>query len=277
MYCQKCGKDNLNGAQVCVGCGAELQGSAQPAQTPPISAPRTSPMAIWSLVLGILGWFTFLPIIPGIILGILGLKQVKEKPREYTGSGLATAGIVVSAAGVLVFAVTAMLAAILFPVFARARESARKANCVSNIKQIGLSLRIYQDDWDECYPPVAKWTDVLKPYTGNMGAGDMIFGCPAKPSLDCGYGLNAILGGQPLSAITSPAETIAVFESDRGWNAFGGSEALVKKPRHSSGMVTGFADGHVACIDFRDQMSPDVPNFNWSLDAPSGSPRTRLP
>ena len=52
----------------------------------------------------------------------------------------------------VVIAIIALLAAILFPVFARAREQARKAACMSNMKQIGLGVMQYTQDWDERYP-----------------------------------------------------------------------------------------------------------------------------
>ena len=51
-----------------------------------------------------------------------------------------------------VIAIIAILAAILFPVFARARENARKASCQSNLKQIGLAITQYTQDYDERYP-----------------------------------------------------------------------------------------------------------------------------
>ncbi|MDD3927746.1 MAG: DUF1559 domain-containing protein [bacterium] len=52
----------------------------------------------------------------------------------------------------VVIAIIAVLAAILFPVFARARDSARKATCQSNLKQLGLAFSMYTQDWDEAYP-----------------------------------------------------------------------------------------------------------------------------
>lgn len=52
----------------------------------------------------------------------------------------------------VVIAIIAILAAILFPVFARAREQARKTTCTSNLKQIGTSLLMYVQDYDETYP-----------------------------------------------------------------------------------------------------------------------------
>ena len=52
----------------------------------------------------------------------------------------------------VVIAIIAILASILFPVFARARENARRASCQSNLKQIGLALMQYTQDYDETYP-----------------------------------------------------------------------------------------------------------------------------
>jgi len=52
----------------------------------------------------------------------------------------------------VVIAIIAILAAILFPVFARARESARRANCLSNLKQLGTSFQMYAQDYDETFP-----------------------------------------------------------------------------------------------------------------------------
>jgi prepilin-type N-terminal cleavage/methylation domain-containing protein len=55
----------------------------------------------------------------------------------------------------VVIAIIAILAAILFPAFARARENARRASCQSNLKQIGLGAMQYTQDYDETLPPGA--------------------------------------------------------------------------------------------------------------------------
>ncbi|MBM3498472.1 MAG: DUF1559 domain-containing protein [Armatimonadetes bacterium] len=52
----------------------------------------------------------------------------------------------------VVIAIIAILAAILFPVFARAREKARQTSCLSNVKQLGLGVMMYCQDYDETYP-----------------------------------------------------------------------------------------------------------------------------
>src|SRR5437899_10125822 len=93
----------------------------------------------------------------------------------------------------VVIAIIAILAAILFPVFARAREQARKTACLSNMKQIGLALGMYIQDYDQVFPPgglkvweASKKTDrnllavQLQPYTKN----DQIFHCPSDRGWD---------------------------------------------------------------------------------------------
>lgn len=91
----------------------------------------------------------------------------------------------------VVIAIIAILAAILFPVFARARENARRASCQSNLKQIGLGILQYVQDYDERYPPrytcndaacasanwgQAGWAVLLQPYLKNT----QILQCPSE-------------------------------------------------------------------------------------------------
>src|SRR5579872_7072561 len=93
----------------------------------------------------------------------------------------------------VVIAIIAILAAILFPVFAQAREKARQTVCLSNHKQIGTSIQMYVQDYDETLPlslvyesPAADangnslqwaWGGLLQPYVKNRG----IFLCPSNP------------------------------------------------------------------------------------------------
>lgn len=91
----------------------------------------------------------------------------------------------------VVIAIIAILAAILFPVFARARENARRASCSSNMKQIGLAFAQYSQDYDETYPgvlnynvpqPKSGWDGMIAPYMGikvDWALGPMILQCPS--------------------------------------------------------------------------------------------------
>ncbi|MBC8018650.1 MAG: DUF1559 domain-containing protein [Verrucomicrobia bacterium] len=98
----------------------------------------------------------------------------------------------------VVIAIIAILAAILFPVFAQAREKARQTSCLSNIKQITTGHLMYQQDWDETVPfnrecnlaaevgapaciedrAMRGWTDLVSPYVKGYG----VFKCPSDPT-----------------------------------------------------------------------------------------------
>src|SRR2546426_2159796 len=67
----------------------------------------------------------------------------------------------------VVLPIIAILAAILFPVFAQARERARMTTCVSNMRQIGTSLMMYVQDYDETYPYIRFHLEVVKK-TGDL-------------------------------------------------------------------------------------------------------------
>jgi prepilin-type N-terminal cleavage/methylation domain-containing protein/prepilin-type processing-associated H-X9-DG protein len=93
----------------------------------------------------------------------------------------------------VVIAIIAILAAILFPVFAQAREKARQAGCLSNCKQIGTAVMMYAQDYDEQSPPwwneVPKvgpvyWHYWLKPYVKNI----QVFICPSAGGCGAGEG-----------------------------------------------------------------------------------------
>jgi prepilin-type N-terminal cleavage/methylation domain-containing protein/prepilin-type processing-associated H-X9-DG protein len=87
----------------------------------------------------------------------------------------------------VVIAIIAILAAILFPVFAKARENARRASCLSNLKQIGLAVMQYTQDYDEMYPlavtgststtstPPVGWADEIQSYAKST----QILQCPS--------------------------------------------------------------------------------------------------
>ena len=120
----------------------------------------------------------------------------------------------------VVIAIIAILAAILFPVFARAREKARMASCQSNLKEIGLAIHMYVQDYDERllfqrYGATGyHWYEVIYPYLKN----NQILTCPSKSNQAVGYGYSwsylGSYGGGPspnpasLANIEKPAETI---------------------------------------------------------------------
>jgi prepilin-type N-terminal cleavage/methylation domain-containing protein/prepilin-type processing-associated H-X9-DG protein len=107
----------------------------------------------------------------------------------------------------VVIAIIAILAAILFPVFAQARESARRTSCSSNMKQVGLAFLMYVGDYDETFPwgasnavqPTQTWYDLVEPYVkvGARGFGFQSAGQPQRTFYMCPSFSNQTVPMQP--------------------------------------------------------------------------------
>jgi prepilin-type N-terminal cleavage/methylation domain-containing protein/prepilin-type processing-associated H-X9-DG protein len=143
----------------------------------------------------------------------------------------------------VVIAIIAILAAILFPVFAKAREKARQTSCLSNVKQIAVGILSYAQDYDEYLPMfylycpapdnLRWWADMVQPYVKNY----QLFVCPSgswsyaarrmagDPNpLVCSYAMPVInrdanyntinhMWVGTMAAMEDPAGTIMVAES----------------------------------------------------------------
>jgi prepilin-type N-terminal cleavage/methylation domain-containing protein/prepilin-type processing-associated H-X9-DG protein len=141
----------------------------------------------------------------------------------------------------VVIAIIAILAAILFPVFARAREKARQTSCLSNMKQLGLGIQMYAQDFDEKLPihcppwpeylPGVNghpcWAGQIYPYIKNL----QVFACPTEGGthtmggqagpggilylvMPRSYGYNFALDAQSLGKVAFPAECIVIADSN---------------------------------------------------------------
>ena len=180
----------------------------------------------------------------------------------------------------VVIAIIAILAAILFPVFQKVRENARRTTCASNLKQIGLGIIQYVQDSDETLPRIytdgGSWRQTLQPYMKSIG----VFTCPSNPNnqqsvtsmYDYGTAFpitNISYGGAtndtnnvggfftdayisptvPLSKIAAPSQLIAVAEQTNPY----GDYRIVQQSCCNHCLFSGhtgrsnylFADGHV--------------------------------
>jgi prepilin-type processing-associated H-X9-DG protein len=211
-----------------------------PPPLPEAAPAKTSGMAITSLVLGILGMFTCgLTALFGLIFGIIAMIKVNKSGGKLKGFGLALAGTIVS--GIFLFMIP-IFAAMLLPALSAAHDKAREINCVNNEKQLALAVRMYSDGNKNQLPPAATWCDAIKTTVGS----EKIFRCPAVNSNSnsrCDYAFNSKLDGMDESKINP--QTVMLFESDGGWNANGGPESMISKPRHARMFVVAFADGSV--------------------------------
>jgi len=167
--------------------------------------------------------------------------------------------------------IIAILAAILFPVFAKAREKARQSSCLSNTKQLGLGCLQYAQDYDETLPRTAiqvpggyyGWENAIYPYVKN----DQIFTCPSNRNFrynsatpltysPCGYaymGPNGTvsLSSKSLGEVKSPATCVMLADSPSdGYYVIDGTldrstdNGSSPEPRHNDGANFCFVDGH---------------------------------
>jgi prepilin-type processing-associated H-X9-DG protein len=156
---------------------------------------------------------------------------------------MAIAGTAVSG-GCTVLAIP-ILAAILFPVFAKAREQARQTTCLDNMKQLGLAMRLYSADYEGHLPPAASWNASIGSYVKAGGTG--LFTCPSSEDPRAPYKMNRAVGGVSIFALQSPANTISLFDATPGGSVYGGSpDVAARHYSHGQDAATfGFADGHV--------------------------------
>lgn len=183
----------------------------------------------------------------------------------------------------VVIAIIAILAAILFPVFARAREKARQTSCLSNVKQILLAHLQYAQDYDERFCKTGRWNTVredpvvnaanmwwdqaIEPYLKN----EQVLTCASAASYPLGYMVwEPVTGGYvglAMAQIKAPAECVLLFDrnADTTVGSSGGASTYISDPphagnpgdpneftrvnrfattRHNDGANLGFYDGH---------------------------------
>jgi prepilin-type processing-associated H-X9-DG protein len=198
----------------------------------------------------------------------------------------------------VVIAIIAILAAILFPVFAKAREKARQTSCLSNTKQIGLGFLQYAQDYDERLPGgnvagTGPWYNAIEPYLKNT----QILRCPSKNGNYPGYGVpwpnvmndsGTYPVGCSLGAIQAPAETLLFCEAELAsggssiwvyslkYTPFGTSpygaeyryNVIPYPGRHNDGNNCAFFDGHSKWINTSTMTQNNWPGWTGQLAYP---------
>jgi prepilin-type N-terminal cleavage/methylation domain-containing protein/prepilin-type processing-associated H-X9-DG protein len=190
----------------------------------------------------------------------------------------------------VVIAIIAILAAILFPVFARARENARRSSCQSNLKQIGLGVMQYTQDYDETFPPLGtlipgacrpNYFQIIYPYIKST----QVMQCPSDtsqltPSLGCDASNTATQAA--LAQLNAPARWHVSYPVNTrlstSWSTSSGGQAEVAGIALAS--VSNVA-GVVHMADGGSNYSATTPIIEWTqddrcilLDAPEVSATT---
>jgi len=170
-------------------------------------------------------------IIAGILIGVLAIKKVCNKGGILKGRGFATAGAVMG----VVFLVFWILQ---FPRFNFSTQN----RCAANLRALGVTMLLYVSDYDEKYPTADKWCDLLIEYTNKEHIKKYIrvternFKCPANRKKRCSYAIN------PNVSLSSSPRLVLLFETEGGWNQFGGSEILTFENHREKGCNILFND-----------------------------------
>lgn len=139
--------------------------------------------------------------------------------------------------------------AVLYPNFASARYVARRAMCLTNVKNQCIALLQYASDNNDCLPEAPVWMDKAIVYELDKDS----FQCPSLRKGQYGYAFMDKLSSIDLKSIDDISETVMVVESKyTRWNAHGDIALLADPPRHAPVNMICFADGHADSInDFK--------------------------
>ncbi len=190
----------------------------------------------------------------------------------------------------VVIAIIAILASILFPVFAQAREKARQTACLSNLKQLSHAMLMYADDSDDMFPPVIarpsrqdknlflmSWLHLLEPYTKNRG----VFVCPSSGHTSQDYQQNddlvqnygypptlRIRGYDQITAVTGPFGQ-ALWEGIGGFYGAPIGDFIEDTPSYRRSQIARPTDAILLCdhvvFDFG---GSDVKKNEWRFPSP---------
>jgi prepilin-type N-terminal cleavage/methylation domain-containing protein/prepilin-type processing-associated H-X9-DG protein len=174
----------------------------------------------------------------------------------------------------VVIAIIAILAAILFPVFAKAREKSRQTACMNNERQAGIGILMYAQDHEEILPQADAWVEASgagkaldcgsSRRKGSSGNSDYLFMAGRNTNTTPGVTQDVLLSGKALAEYTAPADTPMLFDRAEGapvpWLTYDNTTCGVGVLnldvsgvpsldfRHNKGIMCAFIDGHVQLL-----------------------------
>ena len=182
----------------------------------------------------------------------------------------------------VVIAIIAILAAILFPAFAKARESARRSSCSSNMKQMGIAMMQYSQEYDEkmvasqtrgpdntAAGNFAYWQYLVQPYIKSKD----LFKCPSNSGSEKPYGGNGVT-----SDISNNYSANLGYSGDsNNYNAIPGDQnAQIVMPKYEGKSLAAFdsPSSTIQIVEFAGNGGTGLGPGTFSLPAPSTSPAT---
>jgi prepilin-type processing-associated H-X9-DG protein len=149
---------------------------------------------------------------------------------------------------VVVF-IVGIVAAILYPVFLQSKSNNSRISCLSNMRQLGLGMMMYAQDYDERFPPSERWMTVLDPYVKNKRP----FVCPIvkreNPKAMSSAAMDVRLSMIEIGKITDPKKHSLAYESSRtDWNAADPGQTFTTRHNNQTMGSLAYADGHARSV-----------------------------
>lgn len=210
MQCPQCRYEMSETDTQCPRC----QGQGLPAQAPPPGVAADDASSTGRAVLGF-----FLPLVGGVLY----LADRNTRPKRARSAGVGA--LIGCGAWTVALPVILIMAAILFPVFARARENARRAQCQKNMQQLSLAVYQYSMDNKEQLPDLST-PEAIRASLGRYIKDPQVYTCPSGGQ----YTGNPQVRSVPIGTVANPAQTPLLLET----------EGI-----HLDGHNISFVDGHV--------------------------------
>ncbi len=238
---------------------------------------RACRLAVWSIVLGILGpilWIllwtidatgeflskgpcVFVPLaycafgLPGLLLGRQSLQKIHNMGGSLRSERFARIGILVSKVWFLLIPI-----GFIWPVLSKEAAISKRMECAENLSVLGKAISIYANDNKGRYPTANKWCDLLVE-GGYVNKKQLK--CPGDKRGPCSYAMN------PNAEPNSPEAMVLVFEAKVGWNQHGGPELWNVSNHEDIAWHVLFNDGHVE-LNHRDS----VTLIMWKVEDSNG-------
>lgn len=181
--------------------------------------------------------------IAGIAAGIFAIKQIHNKHRISKGRQFAVSGL--------------LLGLVILPFwvwhFPSSPFTARE-RCAANLRSLGRAMLIYAGDYDEKWPTADKWCDLLIEFGKDKIPIDKLLKCPANKNGRCSYAINP--NASPRSNFHP--RLVLLFETEVGWNQFGGPELLSTDNHNGKGCNVLFNDNTVEFVK-----TQELANLKW--------------